>query len=118
VNSLKQAGITNISETGSGIYVVGQTPTAGVYVDATTKITVTFGGAPRAAISRNATWRRRHALLCGRGWRLLRSAKASSFVGSRVMAGLEIGRSILRKSHEYSALESRAVMQYVKRVVL
>lgn len=47
VNSLKQAGITNISETGTGIYVVGQTPSPGVYVDATTQITVTFGTAPR-----------------------------------------------------------------------
>jgi hypothetical protein len=47
VNSLKQAGITNISQTGSGMYVVGQTPNPGVYVDATTKITVTFGSKPR-----------------------------------------------------------------------
>ena len=47
VNSLKQAGITNISETGSGIYVVSQTPNSGVYVDATTKITVTFANTQR-----------------------------------------------------------------------
>jgi hypothetical protein len=47
VQSLKQAGITHISETGSGIYVVSQTPNPGVYVDATTQITVTFGANPR-----------------------------------------------------------------------
>jgi PASTA domain len=47
VQSLKQAGMTHISETGAGVYVVSQTPNPGVYVDATTQITVTFGENPR-----------------------------------------------------------------------
>jgi PASTA domain len=39
---LNKAGITNISTAGSGSYVQSQFPEPGVYVDATTKITVTF----------------------------------------------------------------------------
>jgi hypothetical protein len=45
VDSLKQAGITNISVTGSGPYVT-QMPDSGIYVDSTNKITVTFSKTP------------------------------------------------------------------------